>query len=122
MESLAYQVHDIIELMESDTGIVIDILYVDGGAAQNNLLIQFQADIIGKTVERIERLETTGLGAAYLAGLAVDYWRNQNELAVLVSANEQFKPHMIIKERQERLHGWHSAVKATRYYAQLLHK
>ncbi len=122
LESLAYQVSDIIELMELDTDIVIDILYVDGGAAQNNLLVQFQADILGKTVERPERLETTGLGAAYLAGLAVGYWRNQNELAALVSANEQFKPNMSIKERQERLHGWHSAVKATLYYAKLLHK
>ncbi|WP_258529447.1 glycerol kinase GlpK [Enterococcus faecalis] len=122
LESLAYQVSDIIELMELDTDIVIDILYVDGGAAQNNLLVQFQADILGKTVERTERLETIGLGAAYLAGLAVGYWRNQNELAALVSANEQFKPNMSIKERQERLHGWHSAVKATLYYAKLLHK
>ncbi|EAH2637949.1 glycerol kinase GlpK [Listeria monocytogenes] len=121
LESLAYQVSDIIELMELDTDILVDILHVDGGAAQNNLLIQFQADILGKTVRRIERLETTSLGAAYLAGLAVDYWRDQNELTALVSEKEQFEPHMTDKERQERLHGWHSAVKAILYYAKLLH-
>lgn len=121
LESLAYQVSDIIELMELDTGIDVDILHVDGGAAQNNLLIQFQADILGKTVKRIERLETTGLGAAYLAGLAVDYWRNQDELTALVSADEQFEPHMTINERQDKLHAWHSAIEAIRYYAKLLH-
>ncbi|MCA9764781.1 MAG: glycerol kinase GlpK [Carnobacterium sp.] len=120
LESIAYQVSDIIELMESDTGISVDLLHVDGGAAQNNLLIQFQADILKKTVKRIERLETTGLGAAYLAGLAIGYWRDQSELAALVSENEQFEPHMDDKERQERLHGWHSAVKAIRYYTKLV--
>lgn len=122
LESLAYQVSDIIELMELDTGIVVDLLHVDGGAAQNNLLIQFQADILGKTVKRIERLETTGLGAAYLAGLAVDYWRDQDELAALVSADEQFEPRMTIEERQGKLLAWHSAIKAIRYYAKLLHE
>lgn len=122
LESLAYQVSDIIELMELDTGIVVDVLHVDGGAAQNNLLIQFQADILGKAVKRIERLETTGLGAAYLAGLAVGYWRDKNELTALVSANEQFEPNMNAQERQAKLHGWHSAVKTIRYYAKLLHE
>ena len=122
LESLAFQVSDIIELMELDTGIIVDLLHVDGGAAQNNLLIQFQANILGKTVRRIERLETTGLGAAYLAGLAVGYWRDQSELTALVSENEQFEPDMADQERQKRLHGWHSAVKAIRYYAKLLHE
>lgn len=122
LESIAYQVTDIIELMELDTGITVDLLYVDGGAAQNNMLIQFQADILGKTVRRIERLDTTGLGAAYLAGLAVGYWCDQNELTVLVSENEQFEPLMADNERQEKLNGWHRAVKAVRYYAKLLHE
>lgn len=122
LESIAYQVTDIIELMELDTGITVDLLYVDGGAAQNNMLIQFQADILGKTVRRIERLNTTGLGAAYLAGLAVGYWCDQNELTVLVSENEQFEPLMADNERQEKLNGWHRAVKAVRYYAKLLHE
>ncbi|UJF16761.1 glycerol kinase GlpK (plasmid) [Jeotgalibaca sp. MA1X17-3] len=122
LESIAYQVTDIIELMELDTGITVDLLYVDGGAAQNNMLIQFQADILGKTVRRIERLDTTGLGAAYLAGLAVGYWCDQNELTVLVSENEKFEPLMADNERQEKLNGWHRAVKAVRYYAKLLHE
>ena len=106
--------------MELDTGIIVDLLHVDGGAAQNNLLIQFQADILGKTVRRIERLETTGLGAAYLAGLAIDYWRDQDELIALVTENEQFDPHMTNTERQQKLNGWHSAVKAILYYSKML--
>lgn len=118
-ESLAYQVSNIIELMESDTGIELEILRVDGGAAQNNLLIQFQADILNKTVTRIERLETTGLGAAYLAGLAIDYWKDLDELTALVSDNEEFKPQMTEEERQDKLDGWHNAIDAILYYAKL---
>ena len=122
LESLAYQVSDVITLMESDTNITVDILHVDGGAAQNNLLIQYQADILGKTVKRVERLETTGLGAAYLAGLAVGYWTDLNELTALVSENEQFEPNFSSEERRLKLHGWHSAIKAIRYYAGLINR
>lgn len=118
-ESLAYQVNDIIQLMELDTGIELDILHVDGGAAQNNFLIQFQADILDKTVTRIERLETTGLGAAYLAGLAVGYWKDLDELKALVSENETFQPDMTKVNRIKKLNGWHNALKAVRYYSQL---
>ncbi|MGF3073312.1 glycerol kinase GlpK [Facklamia sp. P13069] len=118
-ESLAYQVYDIIDLMESDTGIALDVLHVDGGVAQNNLLIQFQADILNKTVERVERLETTGLGAAYLAGLAVGYWKDLDELRALVSENEVFQPNMSQTDRFKKLNGWHNALKAVRYYSQL---
>lgn len=116
-ESLAYQVSDIIELMELDTGIELEVLRVDGGAAQNNLLVQFQADILDKTVTRIERLETTGLGAAYLAGLAVDYWKSLDELAALVAENEVFEPEMESAVREDKLAGWHDALDAIRYYA-----
>lgn len=116
-ESLAYQVSDIIELMELDTGIELEVLRVDGGAAQNNLLVQFQADILDKTVTRIERLETTGLGAAYLAGLAVDYWQSLDELAALVAENEVFEPEMESAIREDKLAGWHDALDAIRYYA-----
>lgn len=116
-ESIAYQVSDIIELMEFDTGIELEVLRVDGGAAQNNLLVQFQADILDKTVTRIERLETTGLGAAYLAGLAVDYWKDLNELTALVSENETFEPEMKSEVRKDKLAGWHDAVDTVRYYA-----
>ena len=118
-ESLAYQVHDIIDLMESDTGIELEVLHVDGGAAQNNLLIQFQADILNKTVTRVERLETTGLGAAYLAGLAVGYWKDLDELRALVSENEIFQPDMSQTDRLKKLNGWHNALEAVRYYSQL---
>lgn len=118
-ESLAYQVHDIIELMESDTGIELETLHVDGGAAQNNFLIQFQADILNKTVSRIERLETTGLGAAYLAGLTVGYWKDLDELKALVSENEIFQPNMTQTNRIKKLKGWQNALKAVRYYSQL---
>ncbi|MGX7107979.1 glycerol kinase GlpK [Facklamia miroungae] len=118
-ESLAYQVHDIIDLMESDTEIELDVLHVDGGVAQNNLLIQFQADILNKKVVRVERLETTGLGAAYLAGLAVDYWKDLDELRALVSENEVFNPNMLEIDRIKKLRGWHNALKTVRYYSQL---
>lgn len=118
-ESLAYQVHNIIELMESDTSIELDTLHVDGGTAQNNFLIQFQADILDKTVTRIERLETTGLGAAYLAGLAVGYWKDLNELKALVSENEVFQPNMTKTNRIKKLKGWQNALKAVRYYSKL---
>ena len=118
-ESLAYQVNDIIDLMESETGIELDILHVDGGVAQNNLLIQSQADILNKTVTRVERLETTGLGAAYLAGLAVGYWKDLNELKALVSESEIFQPNMTQIERIKKIKGWHNALKTVRYYTQL---
>lgn len=118
-ESLAYQVNDIIDLMASETEIELDILHVDGGVAQNNFLIQFQSDILNKTVSRVERLETTGLGAAYLAGLAVDYWKDLNELKALVSESEIFQPNMTQIERMKKLKGWHNALKTVRYYSQL---
>ena len=118
-ESLAYQVNDIIDLMESDTGIELEVLHVDGGVAQNNFLIQFQADILNKTVTRVERLETTGLGAAYLAGLAVGYWKDLDELKALVSESEIFQPNMTKIERSKKLNGWHNALKTVRYYSQL---
>lgn len=118
-ESLAYQVNDIIDLMASETEIELDVLHVDGGVAQNNFLIQFQSDILNKTVSRVERLETTGLGAAYLAGLAVDYWKDLNELKALVSESEIFQPNMTQIERMKKLKGWHNALKTVRYYSQL---
>ncbi|MDN6162117.1 MAG: glycerol kinase, partial [Atopostipes sp.] len=118
-ESLAYQVNDIIDLMESDTEIKLDTLRVDGGTAQNNLLIQFQADILDKKVNRVERLETTGLGAAYLAGLTVHYWNDLAELTALVSENEEFEAKMTESERKKKLNGWHNALEAVRYYSQL---
>lgn len=118
-ESLAYQVNDIIDLMASETEIELDVLHVDGGVAQNNFLIQFQSDILNKTVSRVERLETTGLGAAYLAGLAVDYWKDLNELKALVSESEIFQPNMTQIERMKKLKGWHNAFKTVRYYSQL---
>ncbi|GEK90819.1 glycerol kinase GlpK [Alkalibacterium kapii] len=118
-ESIAYQVRDIIALMELDTGIELDILRVDGGAAQSNFLIQFQADILDKTVTRVERLETTGLGAAYLAGLTVGYWKDLDELTALVSESEVFKPNMLKSKRLRKLKGWHNALETIRYYSGL---
>src|SRR5699024_10914192 len=117
--SLAYQVNDIIDLMESDTGIELEVLHVDGGVAQNNFLIQFQADILNKTVTRVERLETTALGAAYLAGLDLGYWKDLDELKALVSESEIFQPNMTKIERSKKLNGWHNALKTVRYYSQL---
>lgn len=112
LESLAYQTKDVLEAMEKDSGIRLKGLRVDGGASANNLLMQFQADVLGVPVERPKIIETTALGAAYLAGLAVGVW-SQADLQAKWQLDEAFKPQMSDYERQKLYGGWQKAVKRT---------
>ncbi|MFD2371585.1 glycerol kinase GlpK [Brevibacillus sp. GCM10020057] len=116
LESLAYQTRDVLEAMEADSGIKLQKLAVDGGAVANNFLMQFQADILGTTVERPRVNETTALGAAYLAGLAVGYWRSKEEIVQNKVVERSFDPEMPAARRDQLYAGWKRAVTATMKY------
>jgi glycerol kinase len=110
LESLAYQTYDVLKAMEEDSGIKLEALKVDGGACANNFLMQFQSDILGVQVDRPEVIETTALGAAYLAGLAVGYWKDKNEISKNWAISRSFNPNIDIDKKNELLKGWHEAV------------
>jgi glycerol kinase len=110
LESIAYQTRDVLEAMEADSGIKLKTLRVDGGAALNNFLLQFQADILGVEVERPVVNETTALGAAYLAGLAVGYWNGQEELLRKWKRDALFTPQMAEDEKERLYSEWKRAV------------
>ena len=110
LESIAYQVSDVLEAMRADSGIALTSLKVDGGASSNNVLMQLQADILQVTVHRPVCVETTALGAAYLAGLAVDYWSSQEEIARNWAVDRTFLPAITTQERDKKLQGWKRAV------------
>ncbi|WP_063567338.1 glycerol kinase GlpK [Paenibacillus sp. O199] len=112
LEALAYQTKDVLAAMESDSGIPVNALRVDGGAAANDFLMQFQSDILNIPVERPNVNETTALGAAYLAGLAVGYWNSADELANHENTERVFHPVMAEDERTGLYAGWQRAVKA----------
>ncbi len=116
LESLAYQSRDLIEAMEKDSGISLKRLKVDGGAVKNNMLMQFQADILGVPVERPYVNETTALGAAYLAGLAVGVFESKEALVDNYMVDQTFKPEYEEAERTKRFAGWKMAVKATQVF------
>lgn len=111
LESLAYQTHSVLKSMEQDTGLAISSLRVDGGASANDFLMQFQADILGADVLRPKCIETTALGAAYLAGLATGYWQSREEIEKNWQLSHRFVPSMSDGIRQERLKGWDKAVR-----------
>ncbi len=117
LESLAYQTKDVLEAMEKDSGIQLKALRVDGGASANNLLMQFQADILGVPVERPKIIETTALGAAYLAGLATGFWLKA-DLEKKWQLDEAFEPQMSDSERNKYYSGWQKAVKRTMNWEQ----
>ena len=117
LESLAYQAEEVIEAMEKDSGIELRALRVDGGASANNFLMQFQADMLQKHVLRPECIETTALGAAYLAGLAVGFWKDKDDIRSNWSLERTFAPVMEPKDRDRRLKGWKKAVRAALYFA-----
>ncbi|MFR1979022.1 MAG: glycerol kinase GlpK, partial [Lactobacillus acidophilus] len=117
LQSLAYQTRDVVDTMQKDSGIDIPALRVDGGASNNNYLMQFQADILGKKIERTKVLETTSMGAAFLAGLAVGYWKNIDELKHVFTIGQAFEPKMGDLERKKLYDGWQRAIKATRVFA-----
>ncbi|MGN1003635.1 MAG: glycerol kinase GlpK [Oscillospiraceae bacterium] len=113
LESLAYQTRDVLNAMQQDSGIELAALKVDGGACANNFLMQFQADIIHAPVLRPVCIETTALGAAYLAGLAVDYWKDQDEIVANWAVSRTFEPAMEEDVRAALLKGWDKAVGRT---------
>ncbi len=117
LESIAYETYDIVKAMEEDTGVKIRELKVDGGASGNNLLMQFQADLLNAKVYRPECLETTALGAAYLAGLAVDFYKDEDEIKYNWSINKSFSPLMSDDVRKEKIKGWEKAVDTALYWA-----
>jgi glycerol kinase len=118
LESIAFQVADVIDAMAADAGAPIRALRVDGGAAANDLLLQLQADLLGVPVERPVVAETTALGAAYLAGLAIDYWGGLDDIAANWALERRFEPSMPDDRRRSMLHGWHRAVERSRAWAE----
>jgi glycerol kinase len=117
LDSIAYQTLEVLLAMQKDSGIDIRELRVDGGATMNNLLLQFQADLLQANVVRPRITETTALGAAYLAGLAVNYWSDISELKQHWQIDRIFSPRIKDNERQSLLKGWHRAVKAAKAWA-----
>ena len=117
LESIAYQVYDVLKAMKADSGIELTSLKVDGGASANNFLMQVQADIIGAPVKRPVCVETTAMGAAYLAGLAVGYWKDYAEIRNNWAIDRTFAPNISQEEREKKLKGWNKAVKRSYQWA-----
>lgn len=113
LDSLCYQVHDVLQAMVADSGIELTALKVDGGASANNLLMQTQADLINAPVERPRCVETTAMGAAYLAGLAVGYWADREDVLKNSAIDRTFTPMISEEERTARIKGWNKAVKCS---------
>lgn len=118
LESIAFQSMDVARCMEKDAGIPITTLRVDGGASRNNMLMQCQADILNITVERPVITETTALGAAYLAGLAVKFWDSEEETSSMWKLDRRFEPQMDEEYREKMLYNWNRAVKRSRNWAE----
>jgi glycerol kinase len=114
LESLAYQTRDVVDAMAHDAGTPLAMLRVDGGAAANGFLMQFQADLLGVPVERPKLLETTAMGAAALAGLAVGFWRSPKELGAARQLDRRFRPRMSSTMRENLYRGWRAAVARVR--------
>ena len=110
LEAIAYQVYDVLKAMEKDSGKPTQELRVDGGATANNFLMQFQADLLGCEIKRPEIIETTAIGAAFLAGLAVGFWESREEIQSLWTADRSFTPAMDPENREKLIHFWHKAV------------
>ena len=113
LESMAYQTCDLLNAMSEDLGQDLNALKVDGGASENDFLLQFQADILGCDVYRPVCIETTSLGAAYLAGLATGYWQSEEDIVSNWQVDKVFKNNMQDEVRQGLLNGWHEAVERT---------
>lgn len=122
LESIAYQTRDVLEAMQADSGIKLSTLRVDGGAVENNFLMQFQSDLLDTTVERPAVTEVTALGAAYLAGLAIGYWDDFSELENKAVIERSFTPNGDQTQRRQRYNGWKRAVKCTLAWAKLRHE
>ena len=116
LEAIAYQTNDLITALKADTGLPINHIRADGGAAANNFLMQFQADISDVGVIRPAQTEATAAGAAYLAGLAVSFWKNKNEILRLPDKQTEFKPAITAKRREAMTDGWKRAVRSTKAF------
>jgi glycerol kinase len=112
LESLAFQTKDVLDAMQKDSKITLNALRVDGGACANDLLMQFQSDILGTDVQRPEVIETTALGAAYLAGIAVGFYQ-KGQISQNWMVDRSFSPNMPVSERMKRYAGWQKAVERT---------
>jgi glycerol kinase len=110
LESIAYQIRDIFDVMQTEAGTPLQMLLVDGGASRNNLLMQFQSDIINCPIRRSSSADVSALGAAYLAGLATGVWHSETEIAELPRPHDSFEPHMADSERAELYAGWQQAI------------
>ena len=118
LESIAYQTADVLKAMEQDSGLHLKSLKVDGGASANDFLMRFQADIVNTQVHRPRCIETTALGAAYLAGLAAGYWRDRDEIRENWQMGAVFEPEMEEEKRAQLLKGWKKAVKCALVWAE----
>lgn len=118
LEAVAYQVYDVLKAMEKDSGKPTQELRVDGGAAANNFLMQFQADLLNCEIKRPLIIETTAIGAAFLAGLAVGFWKNRHEIRELWDTDQSFKSQMESEKRRKMLHFWHKAVERSKSWAE----
>ncbi len=118
LEAIAYQVHDVLKAMEKDSGEPTKELRVDGGATANNFLMQFQADILDCKITRPKIIETTAIGAAFLAGLAVGFWKDEEELKSLWEADKSFEPKMDKEKIEKYLHFWHKAVERSKNWVE----
>ncbi|TNF39405.1 MAG: glycerol kinase [Cytophagales bacterium] len=118
LEAIAYQVHDVLKAMEKDSGKPTQELRVDGGATANNFLMQFQADILGCEIKRPEIIETTAIGAAFLAGLAVGFWKNSEELQDLWNSEKEFHPQMDSAKKEKLVHFWNKAVERAKNWVE----
>ena len=119
LESIAYETYDVLTAMEKDTGLKLNELKVDGGASANNFLLQTQADLINSTVIRPSCLESTAMGAAFLAGLAVGYWESRDELRTVLTIDRIYKPQISDEERNKKLDGWEKAVRRSFDWAEV---
>jgi glycerol kinase len=117
---MAYQTRDVLNCMAKDSGITLKELRVDGGAAANNFLMQFQADILGVPVERPVIVETTALGAAYLAGLAVGFWHDREQITNNWQVERKFEPNMSTAQREKLCAGWKRAVERARAWEETM--
>ena len=113
LDSLCYQINDVLTAMQADAGIPLTALKVDGGACANNYLMQTMADISARPVKRPCCVETTALGAAYLAGLAVGYWQSTDDVLKNWSVDREFVPALTEAERTRRIQGWNKAVRCS---------
>ncbi len=119
VESVAYQSYDVIMAMQADAEINLSSIKVDGGATQNEFLMQFQSDIVGCELQRPKMIESTALGAAYLAGLTTGFWKNQEDLKKNLKIGKTFKPTMKVEEREKKIIGWRRAVETAKIWADL---